>query len=213
MYKVYGWMASALIVTGLTAYTVASTPRLYMAILTSRWILFGLMIAQFVCVITLATLLPRMNFATAFAFFIGYSVLTGLTVSSIFLVYTTSSIATTFFVASGMFATMATYGYCTKSDLSTMGNFLFMALVGLLLSLVVNLFLQSPMFNLFISAAGVLIFTLLTAFDVQKIKMIAQSGVLGGQAEKVALIGALILYLDFLNMFLFLLQFMGKRRE
>jgi FtsH-binding integral membrane protein len=165
-------------------------------------------------VLLLSLLINRISFAAAAGLFLVYAVSLGLTLSAIFLVYTYSSIFSTFLVASGMFGAMALYGYFTKADLSAMGSFLFMALIGLILGGLVNMFFKSESFNYVLSAIGVIVFTLLTAYDVQKIKQMA-SGLYedSDSMAKASILGALTLYLDFVNLFLYLLQIMGRRRE
>jgi hypothetical protein len=146
--------------------------------------------------------------------FIAYSILTGMTLSTIFLVYTSSSIATTFAVTAGMFIGMALYGYVTKSDLSSLGSFLIMALWGIILAMIVNMFVGSESFNYVVSGIAVIVFTLLTAVDVQKIKQLSYRMGIGEEpARKIVIMAALILYLDFINLFLNLLPFLGRRRD
>ncbi len=214
MYRVYGWMCLALALTAFTAYYVASTPAIIQYIFSNQFIVWGLFLVQLGLVFALTLFIQRMSAATALALFILYSLFSGITFSTIFLVYTMASIASTFIVASGMFGAMALYGYFTKSDLTSMGSFLFMALIGLIIGTVVNLFFKSASFNYLLSAAGVIIFTLLTAYDVQKIKRILEEQNADKQTMfKMTLIGALALYLDFINLFLMLLQLLGNKRE
>lgn len=214
MYRVYGWMSIALAMTAATAYYVAHQPQLLMAIFSSPAITVTLALLQFGLVIGLSMLLPRISFTTALVMFVAYAVVTGLFLSSIFILYTYSSIYTTFLITGGMFGVMSLYGYFTKSDLTGLGNILFMALIGLIISTVVNIFVQSSGFETLLSAFGVIIFTLLTAYDVQRIKRIAM-GMLANETalSQIALFGALQLYLDFINLFLYLLRFMGRRRN
>lgn len=214
MYRVYAWMGIGLAITAIAAYAVAATPALIHALATNGLLLLALVFVQFGLVIALSFFLPRISFATAAVLFLLYSLLTGITLSSIFIIFTAASIFATFIVTAGMFAIMSLYGYYTNADLSTMGNILFMALIGLILSMLVNLFFKSTMFELIISGVGVIVFSLLTAYDTQMIKSMAQR--LAADREtlsKVALFGALALYLDFLNLFLFLLRFTGVRRQ
>lgn len=214
MYRVYGLMALALIVTGITAYYVAATPALIKGIYGSPWIVLGLFIFQFALVIILSLLLPKMNLATATLVFFLYAISLGLTLSVIFLVYTAASIYLSFFIAASMFAIMAIYGYITKADLTTLGNIAFMGLIGIIIAMLVNVFVKSSTFNYIISGIGVIIFTVLTAYDSQKIKQIGAQLMADRQTmSKVAIFGALTLYLDFLNLFLFILQFTGQRRS
>ena len=213
-YAVYAWMAVALGITASIAYYVGTTPAVYTYLMGNNWLVFGFIIAQFALVIGLVAFLNRMNTITAMIMFIVYAVLMGITMSSIFLVYTTVSIATTFFVASGMFAGMALYGYFTKTDLSSMGSIAIMMLFGLILGGLVNLFLRSPMMQMILSAVGVIVFSLLIAFDIQKIKQLSKSLLADQQTiTKIAIMCALTLYLDFVNLFLYLLQFFGKKKE
>lgn len=214
MYRVYAWMGIGLSITAVAAYAVAATPSLLQMLATNGLLLLALLFVQFGLVVVLSMFLTRLSFTTAVALFLLYSLLTGVTLSSLFIIFTTSSIFATFIVTAGMFAIMSLYGYFTNADLSTMGNILFMALIGLILSMLVNLFLQNSIFELIISGVGVIVFSLLTAYDTQRIKLLAQQ--LSADKEtlsKVALFGALALYLDFLNLFLFLLRFTGARRQ
>jgi FtsH-binding integral membrane protein len=214
MYRVYAWMCVALAITAATAYYVASSPAIVNAIFNNSLVLIGLFIGQLALVIVITALLNRMSFAMAAVLFLVYAATLGITLSSIFLVYTYTSIFATFLVTSGMFGAMAIYGYFTKADLSAMGSYLLMALIGLIIGGLVNMYFKNETFQYLISAAGVLLFTLLTAYDVQKIKRMSQE-MLGDQETmaKVSIYGALILYLDFVNLFLYLLQFMGRRKE
>src|SRR5579872_5739943 len=173
--RVYGYMMGALVVSGVTAFAVASSPAFITYLFSSKLLLFGLMFAQLGIVIALSAMLARLEFGTALLLYFAYSVLTGITLSSIFLIYQMPSIVLTFAVTAGMFGTMALYGYFTKADLSGMGNILLMGLVGIIIASLINLFVQSESFNLFIAAAGVVIFTMLTAYDVQRIKNLRRS--------------------------------------
>lgn len=213
-YAVYAWMAVALAITASIAYYVGTTPTVYAYLMENNWVVFGLIIAQFALVIGLVAFLNRMNTVTAMIMFIAYAILMGITLSSIFLVYTTASIATTFFVTAGMFGGMALYGYFTKTDLSSIGSIAIMMLFGLILGGLVNLFLRSPMMQMILSGVGVIVFSLLIAFDTQKIKQLSKS-LLADQetTTKIAIVCALTLYLDFVNLFLYLLTFFGKKKE
>lgn len=218
MYRVYAWMCLALTITAATAYFVASSPTflntLFSGSTSSTVILAGLFIGQLALVIVLSMLLNRMSFALAAFLFILYAATLGITLSVVFLVYTETSIAATFLVTSGMFGAMALYGYYTKTDLSSMGSYLLMALIGIIIGGVVNMFLKNETFQYVISAIGVIVFTLLTAYDVQKIKNMSQEMLADRETmAKVSILGALMLYLDFVNLFLYLLQFMGRRKE
>lgn len=213
MRKVYVWMTLALVLTGITAYGVASSPGLMMTIFQTPAIMWGLIIAELAIVISISAATNRLSLTTATLLFVLYSVLNGATFSLIFAVYTMSSIANVFFITAGTFGVMAAYGYFTKRDLSSLGRLLLMALIGLIIATLVNVFLvKSSGFDLILSYAGVLIFVGLTAYDTQKIKqMLAMQTDMGEGAQKVALLGALSLYLDFINLFLYLLRIFGKR--
>lgn len=215
MYGVYGWMACALALTALTSYYVATMPAIFTYIHSNPIILFALFIEQIALVICITMFLPRMNFAFALGMFLLYAMSLGLTLSIIFFIYTTGSIVSTFVATAGMFGIMALYGYITRTDLTTMGSISIMALFGLIIALIINLFLRNPFIDLVLSGVGVVIFALLTAYDTQKIKQLGRELLIDGRQEmrKVALLGALTLYLDFINLFLFLLRFMGKQRE
>ncbi|WP_373697536.1 Bax inhibitor-1/YccA family protein [Porphyromonas loveana] len=213
MRHVFAWMFGALGITALTAMLVAKSSFIY-TIIMNPGLLWGLIIAELALVFILSARIGKMSFFTASLLFTGYSLLNGVTLSSIFIVYTATSIATTFFIAAGMFGAMALWGYTTKKDLSRWGSIFFMLLIGLILATVVNMFLRSDAMGFIISIIGVIIFTGLTAFDVNKIKqMLAQTQGMdkGDVARKVALMGALALYLDFINLFLYLLRFFGRR--
>lgn len=213
MRKVYVWMTLALVLTGITAYGVASSPSLMMTIIQTPAIIWGLIIAELAIVITISAAINRLSLTTATLLFVLYSVLNGATFSLIFAMYTMSSIANVFFITAGTFGVMAAYGYFTKRDLSSLGRLLLMALIGLIIATLVNVFLvKSSGFDLILSYAGVLIFVGLTAYDTQKIKqMLAMQTDMGEGAQKVALLGALSLYLDFINLFLYLLRIFGRR--
>ena len=213
MRKVYVWMTLALVLTGITAYGVASSPSLMMTIFQTPAIMWGLIIAELAIVIAISAAINRLSLTTATLLFVLYSVLNGATFSLIFAVYTMSSIANVFFITAGTFGVMAAYGYFTKRDLSSWGRLLLMALIGLIIATLVNVFLvKSTGFDLILSYAGVLIFVGLTAYDTQKIKqMLAMQTDMGEGAQKVALLGALSLYLDFINLFLYLLRIFGRR--
>lgn len=212
MRKVYVWMTLALVITGFTAYGVATSPGVQQAIFTNQLLFWGMIIAEFALVIGVSAAINRLSLATATLMFILYSVINGALLSSIFLIYTASSIATVFFITAGTFATMALIGYTTKTDLSSMGKYLFMALIGLIIATLVNFFIKSSGFDYILSYVGVLIFVGLTAYDSQKIKqMLLQAPDAGEGAQKIALLGALSLYLDFINLFLYLLRIFGRR--
>jgi hypothetical protein len=212
--KVFNWMAIGLGLTGLVAlFTAESGLALTIA---SSPIFFILIIGELGLVFFLSARVERIQAGTASLLFYGYSFLNGLTLSVIFLAYTRQSIAATFFITAGMFGAMALYGMVTKRDLSGFGSFLFMGLIGIIIASVVNIFLQSSSLYWAISLIGVFIFTGLTAYDVQKIKNMGEQGILeqGEEAvKKGAIMGALALYLDFINLFLMLLRFFGGSRD
>ena len=213
MRKVYVWMAFALAITGLTAYYVATNETLLTAILTNKVLFFGLIIAELALVMSVSAAINKLSLTVATLLFILYSVINGATMSIIFLLYEASSIATVFFITAGTFGAMATIGYTTKKDLSSIGRILVMALIGLVIATVVNLFFKSPGMTMVLSYIGVIVFVGLTAWDSQKIKlMLMQAPDVDEAAQKVALRGALTLYLDFVNLFLYLLRIFGKRR-
>lgn len=212
--KVFNWMAMGLGITGIVAYLTAHT-GLAMAIIGSP-LFFVLIIAELGLVFYLSARVDKIQASTATSLFLGYSVLNGLTLSVIFLSYTSSSIAGTFFITAGMFGAMAVYGLVTKRDLSGWGSFLFMGLVGIIIASIVNIFLQSSGMYWIISMLGVFIFTGLTAYDVQKIKGMGEAGIMSQGEEAIrkgSIMGALTLYLDFINLFLMLLRFFGGSRD
>ncbi len=213
MRKVYVWMTMALVITGITAYGVANSPGVLQAIYTNQILFWGLIIAEFALVIGVSAAINKLSLPVATLMFVAYSVINGALLSYIFLAYTSSSIATVFFITAGTFAAMAIVGYTTKTDLSSMGKYLMMALIGLIIATLVNVFfVKSTGFDLILSYAGVLIFVGLTAYDTQKIKqMLLQAPDAGEQAQKYALLGALSLYLDFINLFIYLLRIFGRR--
>lgn len=213
--KVYLWMTLALAATGLTSLYVASNPGLVQAIFMSRGAFWLLIIAELALVFILSARLMKMSFATAGIMFAVYSVLNGVTMSFIFIAYTQSSIATAFFVTAGMFATMSFVGFTTKKDLSSFGSFFMMALIGLIIATVVNIFLHNSVLYWIITYVGVLLFVGLTAYDTQRIKhLISQYGdEVNDNTQKLALMGSLMLYLDFINLFLYILRLFGSNRE
>jgi hypothetical protein len=214
MRKVYLWMTLALIITGFTAYYVASTPALITAIITTPAVFWVLAIAELALVFILSWAINRLSLTVATIMFVVYSIINGATMSFIFLAYTMSSVASVFFITAGTFAAMAAFGYFTKIDLSSMGKILLMALIGVIIATIVNMFLKSSGLEMILNYVGVLIFVGLTAYDTQKIKeMLMQAPDAGESAQKVALLGALSLYLDFINLFIYLLRIFGSRRE
>lgn len=213
-YRVYAWMSAAMLITASVAYYVATTPAVYRALNESAALLIGLFVVQIALVMILSFLLPRMNFPTAVALFIAYAISVGATLSSLVLVYTGASLFATFLVTAGMFGCMAIYGYTTNADLTAVGSIGIMGMIGIIIGMLVNLWLKSQLFDYILSGIGVFIFAALTAYDMQKLKQIG-SYLLAQQQDvrKMAIFGALTLYLDFLNLFLFLLNFMGKKRN
>ncbi|HXF99199.1 MAG TPA: Bax inhibitor-1/YccA family protein [Bacteroidota bacterium] len=211
--KVYGWMMAGLLVTGIGSFLVLNTPSLMEWIFSGRWTLLGLILVQLGLVGWLSFRIEKMTAATATMVFVGYAALTGLTLSAIFLVYTAESLASTFFVTAGTFGAMSAYGYLTKRDLTSFGSFLMMGLIGLVIASLVNLFFQNETVYWISTYAGILIFVGLTAYDTQKIKAMAGSDTTNAEVEqKGAIMGALRLYLDFINLFLLLLRVLGRRR-
>ncbi|HVJ52777.1 MAG TPA: Bax inhibitor-1/YccA family protein [Aliidongia sp.] len=211
MLRVYNYMASGLALTGLVAFLAVDTG--FYAQIYRTPIMWLVVFAPVVMVWVLAARIYKMSFGAAQATFWAYSALMGLSLAGIFLVYTRTSIAETFFIAAATFLGMSLYGYTTKADLSRMGSFLVMGVWGLVIATLVNLFFHSPALQFAISAVGVLVFTGLTAWDTQRIKEQYYQGAYGDVIAKQALLGALMLYLDFINLFMFLLQFMGQRRD
>lgn len=213
MRKVYVWMTLALVITGVTAYGVANSPGVISAIYSNQAVMWGLIIAELALVIGISAAINKLSLTTATLLFVLYSAVNGVVLSSVFLIYTASSIASVFFITAGTFAVMAFIGYTTKTDLTSLGKILLMALIGLIIASLVNVFfVKSTGFDLIISYVGVLIFVGLTAYDSQKIKqMLLMAPDAGEGAQKLALLGALSLYLDFINLFLYLLRILGKR--
>ena len=212
MRKVFTKMFLAMVITAISAFVVLSSPALLTAIFSNSLIYWGLLIAEIVMVIALSASINKLSKTGASVLIYVYSILNGVTLSCIALVYTASSIGLTFAITAGVFAVMAIYGYVTKNDLTKFGSYLTMALFGLIICIVVNLFMQSSKMEWIISFAGVVIFIGLTAWDVQKIKRMATMTDYNN-ADKLATIGALSLYLDFINLFLYLLRFFGNSRD
>jgi len=211
--SVYTWMGLGLALTALAALLTLSSPALLQLIAGNRAVFFGLVIGELVMVVALSAAIGRLSSGTATLMFLAYSALNGLTLSIIFLAYTSTSIVSTFFITAGTFGAMSVYGIVTKRDLTSWGNFFFMGLIGLVIASVVNIFLQSTMVYWITSYIGVFIFVGLTAYDTQKIKRMSQGGFSDSATRhKMAIMGALTLYLDFINMFLFLLRIFGNRR-
>lgn len=210
--KVYGWMFVGLLITAVTAFVVASSPALINAIVFNRILFWGLLIAQLGLVFYLSARVERTSPAMAAGLFMLYSALVGITSSVILLIFTAVSIASTFIITAGMFGTMAVFGTITKRSLAGWGQFLFMGLIGLILAMIVGIFWQNDALQFVISVVGVLIFTGLTAYDAQRLKQMAVA-LPDGRVGSYAVVGALSLYLDFINLFFFLLRFTGSRRD
>src|ERR1035437_730815 len=209
--KVYVWMCAALLITAGTAYRISNSEEILRAIFSSNIRFFGIIIAQFAIVWFLSARIKTLTFTTATILFALYSVLMGVTMSCIFLAYTQTSITSTFLITAGTFGVMSIYGFTTKKDLTSLGGLLMMGVIGIIIAMVVNYFLKSSKFDFIISCIGVLIFVGLTAYDTQKIKaLLNQENT--DENQKMALIGSLMLYLDFINFFLFLLRIFGRRR-
>lgn len=204
MAAVYGWMSVGLALTAMVSMTVVESPELFRALFGNRAVFYGLILAEFGLVFTIGGFAIRMGAAVAAPLFLLYSALNGVTISGIFLVYTGQSIASAFLSTAGTFAVMSIYGLTTRRDLASLGSFCFMGLVGVVIASIVNIFLHSPMIQFVVSGIGLIVFIGLTAYDTQKLK-----GASGGAAVA----GALALYLDFINMFLFILQLFGGRRD
>lgn len=209
--KVYSWMAAALAVSALVAWRAANSV-VFMETVIASPIFYGLIIAELVLVIALAGWVQKMSRTTATLVFMGYAVLTGLTLSTIFFAYTVASVSKVFVISGGMFGGLALYGYTTKKDLSGWGGFLIMSLIGLVIASLVNIFVQSHMLDWITTYAGIIIFAGLTAYDNQKLKQFGAMSHTEDSFHKMAIYGALILYLDFINLFLHLLRAFGDRR-
>ncbi|WP_145524513.1 Bax inhibitor-1/YccA family protein [Yersinia rohdei] len=214
MAQVYGWMTCGLLLTAVVAWYAANTPSIIFALQSNRILFFGLIIAQLGLVFVISGMINRLSGTAATSLFMLYSALTGLTLSMILIMYTGASIASTFVICAGMFGAMSVYGYTTKRDLSGMGSMLFMGLIGIVLASIVNIWLQSTALMWAVTYIGVLVFVGLTAYDTQKLKN------MGAQLDandkdnfrKYSIVGALTLYLDFINLFLMLLRIFGNRR-
>ena len=214
MRKVYTWMTLALVITGITAWVVAHSPAILQMIMTNKILFLSLLFGELILVWSVSAAINRLSLTTATLLFVLYSVLNGVTMSFIFLAYTYESVTNVFLITAGTFAAMAFFGYFTKTDLSSIGRILFMALIGLIIATIVNIFVKSSGFGMILNYVGVLIFVGLTAWDTQKIKqMLSMAEDTGETAQKVALMGALSLYLDFINLFIHLLRIMGNNRN
>ncbi|GAA4373910.1 Bax inhibitor-1/YccA family protein [Hymenobacter koreensis] len=213
MTQVYGWMAGALALTGGIAMVVGASAELQELVFGNRFVFWGLLLLEVFVVGWLSARIFTMPINQAIGAFAAYSVLNGLTLGLVFMVYTTGSLASTFFVTAGTFGAMSLYGYFTRTDLSSWGNLLLMGLIGLIIASVVNLFWANEMLYWITTYVGVLLFVALTAYDTQKVKQFAFIGLEDQEMDrKAALLGALTLYLDFVNLFLYLLRLFGRRK-
>ena len=214
MQKIYLWMTSGLMITGLVAHGLYVNKTILMTILSFRWSMLLLFGGQLALVAALSFFIQRMSYGTALLAYFVYATSVGITFAPIFFIYRIESIGMVFGITAGMFAIMAMYGYATKADLSRFRSILFMGLMGIIIASLTNMYFQNSMADLIISYVGVIIFTALIAYDVQKIKWIYQ-GAMGNQEleNKVSIICALTLYLDFINLFLMLLRILGNRRN
>jgi len=210
--SVYGWMCAGLAITAIVAYAVAQSPTLPITIASNPFYLWGLILAQLGLVIFLSARVEHITGGTAATLFAIYSALTGVTFSFILLAYTGESIATTFMVCAGMFGALAFYGTTTRRSLAGWGQFLFMGLIGVVLASIVGIFWQNDAFQFILGFIGVIVFTGLTAYDAQRLKEMALATP-SGQQGSYAVVGALSLYLNFINLFLMLLRFLGNRRH
>ena len=212
--SVYNWMAIGLAVTGLVALYVSNSEAMLRLIFGNQLVFFGLIIGELALVFSISARVDKMKASTATSLFVLYAALNGATLSSIFLVYTRSSITSTFFVCAATFVSASVYGMITKRDLTGLGQFVFMGLIGIVIASLVNLFVRSSGVSLIVSYIGVFVFVGLTAYDTQKLRAMAYSqpdGLDGSVVRKGAILGALTLYLDFINLFLMLLRIMGSR--
>ncbi len=211
--RVYMWMCTGLVITSVVAYFISITPEAITLIFSNSLVFYGLLLAELGAVIYLSAMISKMRASTATFVFLGYSLLNGITFAAIFLAFTIASIGMTFAITAGMFGIMSLYGYITKTDLTTVGNIAFMGLIGIILASLANLFFQNSMTDSIITYLGIVIFVALTAYDTQKIK---QYNIIGNEGteedHKESIMGALTLYLDFVNLFLKLLNLFGKRR-
>ena len=214
MSQVYLWMALGLTITGVVAWGMALNPSAVVSLTRNAFLFILIMIAQLGIVFWLSAAIGKISAMTATIGFSIYATLNGIIFSTLFLVYTGASLGSVFLVTAGTFAIVSIYGYTTRKDLTSVGSFLFMALIGLILASVVNIFLRSTAFDLVLSYIGIFIFIGLTAYDTQQLKRIHEQGFGAGEMlQKMSLIGALRLYLDFINLFLLLLRVMGRRRD
>ena len=212
MRKTYLWMSMALVITGLTAYVVATNAAISNFLFMHSQLIWVLFLAEIGLVIGLSAAIRKISLSAATLMFVAYAALNGVTFSSLFYVYTMGSLASTFFITAGTFGAMSLVGFFTKADLSSMGKILLMALIGLIIASVVNIFVASSGLEVLMTYLGVLIFVGLTAYDTQKIKQMFLMAPDASEAtQKYAVLGALTLYLDFINLFLYLLRIFGRR--
>jgi len=214
--SVYNWMGIGLALTGFVAYFVSNNAQIQNLIFGNKLVFFGLIIAELALVYIISARVNKIQASTATSLFILYAALNGATLASLFLIYTSSSITSTFFICSATFVACSIFGMTTKRDLTSMGGFMTMGLIGILIASVVNMFIKSSAMNMIISYIGVIVFVGLTAYDTQKLKNMAMtqpSGLEAGVIRKGAILGALSLYLDFINLFIMLLSILGGRRE
>jgi len=212
--NVFSYMTLALVITGVAAYWFAASGNILAILQASSWLMWAVMLAPIGMVLIMSFAFNRLSFAALMGLFLAYSLVNGMSLSVIFLIYSSAAISKVFFITAGLFATMAAVGYTTKTDLTKLGSLLMMAVLGIVIASVENYFLESAAFDYLISCVGVLVFTGLVAYDTQKVKRIG-AGVEYGTAAagKLALMGALSLYLDFINLFLFMLRVFGGRRD
>ncbi len=214
LYRVFAWMGIGLTVTALSALAVVSVPAIFSFIFQTRFVFMGLIVAELALVVLFSMLIQKMSYIQALGVFLLYAALNGLTLSGILLMYPKASLFSAFLISAGMFAIMSVYGYYTKADLSTIGHIAFMGLIGFIIASLVNLYFKSSVVDYVLSIIGVFIFLALTAFDVSKLKAIATSMNVDREGwSKIALIGSLELYLDFINLFLLILRLTGRQRD
>ena len=212
---VYQWMMVGLLVSGLSAFMVTHNAYMLHLLFGNPYMIWALFLIELGLVFAISAGINKMDVSTAKILFILFSIIDGMTLASIFLIYTDASIVTTFFIAAATFGVMSLYGYFTDTDLSSWGNVLFIALIGVIIALVVNFFLKNPMFEWWISIIGVVVFVGLTAYDTQKIKNMGEAMANDDTQSlgRAAIVGALALYLDFINLFIMMLELFGNRRN
>ena len=214
MSRIFGWMSIALAVTGTVAYVLSHSHEFMEYVIEHPFVFLAIMLAQLFLVLGMQLTFSMVSYPLLLVMFLMYAFLTGVTFSTLFWVYQASSIALVFFITAGMFLSMALYGVVTRNDLTSMGSFLGMTLWGLLLAMIANMYFQSTVFEMILSFLGVIIFSGLTAYDVQKLKQLSEQSISDHSlANKFTLIGAFTLYLDFINLFLFALQLFGKKKD